>query len=110
MGDPEDKHILASLFAKIKEHENDYDARERLVYQALSVAKKLGYKSGIRFDAADPTWPVVCITLPDNGGEVSWHCPPYDVPFTQYTTEEKYKRCERYIVSVVSAILYRTNK
>ena len=104
MSDEELAHVLGTLFAKIKEHEKDYDVRERLVYKALSTAKILGYKSGIRFDAADPTWPVVCITLPDKGGEVSWHCPPYDVPFVEYTTDEKYKRCEDYIA------LHCTNK
>lgn len=89
--------FLAETLQQIEIHETNYQEREVLVYRALSIAKKLNYPSGIRFDSTDnPPWPVVCITLPNGVGEVSWHCPPYTEPFTGYDTAEKYKRCQEY--------------
>ena len=86
------------LLAEIEENETNYAQRERLVYQAFAMASQLGYKCGVRFDPTDnPPWPVFCIHLPNGIGEVSWHCPPYKVEFSGYDTEEKYKRCRRYV-------------
>ena len=93
--------LLAALLKQIEKHETNYQEREPLVYNALGIAKKLNYPSGIRFDSTDKQpWPVVCITLPDGVGEVSWHCPPYTEPFTGYDTAKKYKRCQEYVKRV----------
>lgn len=97
---------LAELFVEIEKNETNYAVREPLVYQALATAKRLGYKAGIRVDAKDlagpvdaneRAWPIVCIVLPDAIGEVSWHCPAYDVPYTNYDTVEKYRRAQQYV-------------
>ena len=88
---------LAELFVEIEKNETNYAVREPLVYQALATAKRLGYKAGIRVDANELAWPIVCIVLPDAIGEVSWHCPAYDVPYTNYDTVEKYRRAQQYV-------------
>lgn len=53
--------------------------REFYVVKAVYLAKKIGYKAGIRFDKNGENsynWPVWCIELP-NIGEISWHCPSF---------------------------------
>lgn len=88
---------LAGLFDAIERNETNYAVREKLVYAALGEAAALGYKVGIRVDVKEePTWPVVCIMLPGGIGEVSWHCPAYDTPYTGYDTTEKYRRTQAY--------------
>ncbi len=94
---------FGGLLTEIEANETNYEKREALVYEALFVAKKFKYKCGIRFDNTDnPPWPVVCIELPCGFGEVSWHCPPYTTPFTEYDTKEKYARCQRFRDLMVS--------
>jgi hypothetical protein len=90
-----DERALSHLFVQIEQNEINYALRERLVYQALGLAGKLGYTCGIRVDPADVKWPIVCIDLPSLG-EVSWHCPARDVVFSGYTTEQKYARTRMY--------------
>lgn len=91
------KQVLAGVLTEIEKHETDYALRETLVYEALSLASRMGYKCGVRTDKTETNpWPVVVILLPDVG-EVSWHCPPYDAStYTGYDTAEKYKRTRAY--------------
>lgn len=88
---------LSLLFALIEKNETNYGVREGLVYQALAMAKALGYVAGIRVDPKHLDWPIVCITLPNDLGEVSWHCPAYTPPYDGYSTEEKYERARAYV-------------
>ncbi len=88
---------LSLIFALIEKNEMNYSVREGLVYQALATAKALGYAAGIRVDPKDRAWPIVCITLPDGLGEVSWHCPAYTTPYQGYDTKEKYERTRAYV-------------
>jgi hypothetical protein len=90
---------LKETLAEIAANDANYPVREKLVYRALAEAVALGYKAGIRFDTDDKDaakWPVVCIMLPDIG-EVSWHCPAYDMKFTGYDTAEKYRRIAQFV-------------
>jgi len=92
---------LADTFAQIewadKQEPAKYEIRTTFVYQALALARKLGYPSGIRFDEKEgPEWPVVVIDLPGQG-EVAWHCKYYDKVWDGHTVEDKYKRIKAYI-------------
>jgi hypothetical protein len=70
---------LNSILVEIEANYTNYDIRYILILKALILAKQLGYKSGFRFDATEPLWPVIAIMLPV--GEISWHMPPCDLVF-----------------------------
>ncbi len=88
------------VLKNIEKNETNYDLREFLVVQAIYLAKKIGYKAGIRFDKSMDNsydWPVWCIELP-NIGEISWHCPSFKGEYDGYTTDEKYNRIHQYLM------------
>ncbi len=95
---------LCNALTQIEENETNYAEREKLVWEALVIAKHLGYKAGVRFDPAEPTWPVVAIELP-GVGEVSWHCPAYDAAYTGYSVAEKYARTKAFVATARAAEL-----
>lgn len=81
---------LAQVLDLIAVHDEDYEVRYPLVWKALSLALSHGYAAGVRFDPADPEWPVVYIELPT--GQTSWHMPQHPVEWDGHTTAEKYRR------------------
>ena len=83
---------LASVLEKIKINDTNYDIRYPLVFEAINLSQKLGYKTGIRID---DEWVVFQIQLPT--GQVSWHMPSDGDDWDGHSTEEKYKRCDDYI-------------
>lgn len=85
---------LMDLPLRIRQHDTDYDVRYGLVLEAMALAHRVGFKAGFRFDPADPEWPVAYIELPT--GQVSWHLPQHPVVWDRHTTEEKYRRIERF--------------
>ncbi len=97
---------MVSLLKDIETNDTNYDIRERLVWQLLSLAKQMDYSCGVRFDPEDmedyitrscsDVWPVVCIELPDVG-EVAWHMPPCNIKYDGHSTEEKYQRTKKWI-------------
>lgn len=89
---------LPALLKLIEENDSKYDVREKLVYQALALAKSLGYEAGIRFDPAEPNWPVVCIMLP-GFGEVYWHCPAFPRAYDVYSSKDKYERINKFVMN-----------
>jgi len=88
---------LADTLAMIREHDADYEIRERLVWQALDQALKAGLSAGVAFDPGEPNWPVVYLDLPT--GQVSWHQPMYGRGWDGHTTDEKYRRIDAYVAS-----------
>ena len=98
------KDKLCDILLQIDNAENlpkpeniDYEKRTTLVYEALSLASRLGYQCGIRKlkDSEDTGWPVVVIKLPT--GEVSWHCKATDLEYDGYNTCEKYNRIRKFV-------------
>lgn len=89
---------LAQILGDIERHDNDYDTRYGLVFEALSVALGAGYAAGIRFDPEQPEWPVAYLELPT--GQVSWHLPQHQRSWDEHDTPTKYERCKAFIASV----------
>jgi len=93
---------LKYVLKNIENNETNYEIREILIAQAMYLAKKIGYKAGIRFGTLTDEndngndWPVWCIELP-NIGEISWHCPSFKGVYDGYTTNEKYDRIHKYL-------------
>ncbi len=85
---------FAELLLSIKEHDLDYDVRNRLVIHALGFADALGYLAGIRIDPAEPEWPVAFVELPQ--GQCSWHLREHPLPWDLHTTTAKHARIEAY--------------
>jgi len=86
------RQALVETLRAIEQNDTNYAQRTKLVYAAMHYASELDYFCGVRYDASEGTeWPVFCIILP-GVGEVAWHCKGHLFPFTNYTTEEKYKR------------------
>jgi hypothetical protein len=86
---------LRQVLFQIEKNDKNYEVRDRLVWEAVFLAKQLGYKAGISFDAAQPEWPGICIELPT--GQVSWHMEQYPDPWDGHTTEEKYQRIHEWV-------------
>ncbi len=75
---------FAELLLSIKQHDLDYDVRNRLVIHALGFADLLGYLSGIRIDPDEPEWPVAYIELPvsaNGGGQITYHLSQHPLPW-----------------------------
>lgn len=93
--------LLRELLAedvKSDDDESHYEARNRLVYMAISVANQLGYKAGFRIDLEFPRWPVAFIELP-YGGQISYHLPEYPDEWDEHSTLEKRRRIRKQIQS-----------
>lgn len=88
---------LVEVLAQVEEHDTDYDTRFRLVWQAVDLARAVGYPAGVRIDPAEPEWPVVYIELPT--GQVSWHMPQHPEPWDGHDTAEKYRRVREFVQS-----------
>ncbi|AGB41081.1 hypothetical protein Halha_1132 [Halobacteroides halobius DSM 5150] len=87
---------LEEALQKIKKTDRkDYEARNKAVLRAMSLALEKGYEAGIRMDYTKPEYPVVYIELPT--GQVSWHLPEHRKEWDGHTTEEKYNRIEQYL-------------
>ncbi|WP_191304451.1 hypothetical protein [Lentzea cavernae] len=91
---------LVRVLAQIEEHDQNYDVRYRLVWQAAGLARDVGYDAGIRIDPNEPEWPVVYIELPD--AQVSWHMPQHPVAWDGHDTEEKYRRVRAFVQAATS--------
>jgi hypothetical protein len=89
---------LKETLQKIELNDTNYSIRYILVQKAMYLASVLGYKSGVRIDTEEPDWPVYVIDLPT--GQVSWHMPAVAVAYDGHTTEEKYKRCRNFNLTV----------
>lgn len=81
-----------------------YSLRNRAIYQLIAAAAVLGWPTGFRqchvkhdADAVEECWPVAYVDLPD-GGQVSWHLPPYSSEWDGHDNDEKYRRIERYLM------------
>lgn len=83
------------LLRLIRENDQNYEVRYRLILEALAVARKHGYAAGIRIDPAEPEWPVAFIELPVVG-QISWHLPQHPVEWDGHDTEEKWRRIEAF--------------
>ncbi|GAB6098219.1 hypothetical protein JCM16358_00980 [Halanaerocella petrolearia] len=87
---------LEETLKKIKQTDKqDYEARNKAVIKAMSLALEKGYEAGIRMDYTKPEYPVVYIELPT--GQVSWHMPEHTKAWDGHSTQEKYKRIDRYL-------------
>lgn len=86
--------------SKIEQNDENYNKRTSLVMDALGLAKKLNYQWDIRQDSdsgSGDDYFVVAIKLPDDIGEVAWHCKrPTPLLYDGHSTEEKYKRIDRF--------------
>ena len=80
---------------------NDYDYRNLLVYEAMTLALRMDLKAGIRIDLAEPDWPVAYIELPT--GQITYHLPRHDTPWDGHTTEEKNRRIRKFIMDIASS-------
>lgn len=91
-----DYSLLLSFLYVIREHDSkgEYAERNEYILHALSAAKDLGFKAGLWLDAKEPNWPVVYIELPT--GQVSWHIPFDENRWDGHSTEEKYRRIEKF--------------
>lgn len=91
---------LATYLALIDRFQQagDYEARNRHVYNAMSVAVNMGLDAGIRIDPEEPEWPVIYIELPT--GQVSWHVPQHCYAWDQHTDEEKNARVDDYVEKI----------
>lgn len=98
--------------ALIKENDTVYQVRNKLVNNLVDLARLLGFERGFRISEEDDAeeWPIVCITLPKDFGQVSWHVPksdfsmfgkdellPYPQKWDRHTTEVKYERIDNFI-------------
>ncbi len=92
---------FAELLLSIKQHDLDYDVRNRLVIHALGFADLLGYLSGIRIDPAEPEWPVAYIELPQ--GQITYHLSQHPLPWDGHSTATKFERIEAYVAHVREA-------
>ncbi|MEA4926828.1 MAG: hypothetical protein VB084_16165 [Syntrophomonadaceae bacterium] len=88
-------YILAEILKSIKDNDTNYDARYKLVFQAVCVALENGLQAGVRMDESEPEWPVLYIELPT--GQVSWHMPQHIKAWDGHDTEEKYRRINEFI-------------
>lgn len=86
--------LLRQILREVEAADTDYERREDLVWDAVSLARALGYPAGVRIDPDAPEWPVVLIELPT--GQVTWHMPQHPTPWDGHDTEEKYRRCRAY--------------
>jgi len=95
-----DKQILGTFLSLIEQFDQagEYEARNKHIYAALSVAVNLGFEAGIRLDPDEPEWPVVFIELPT--GQVSWHVPQHQHSWDGHSNEEKSSRVSRYIENI----------
>jgi len=77
------------------DEDGDYDTRNRLVMEAVTLAQELGFRAGYRIDPDEPAWPVAVIELvmPDGSeAQVSWHLPEHPRRWDGHDTDEKYRR------------------
>jgi hypothetical protein len=86
---------LIRVLAQIEEHDQNYDVRYGLVWQAAELAREVGYATGIRIDPNEPEWPVIYIDLPT--GQISWHMPQYTGEWDGHDTAEKYRRVREFV-------------
>jgi len=89
---------LAKLFYEIEINDTNYDKRYHLVFEAMSIAGKLGYPTGQRQE--DEEWYILYIHLSEHG-QISWHMPSNKIKWDGHTTDEKYKRCREFSSSVL---------
>jgi len=85
---------LRDVLLRIKANDTDYAVRYGLVLEAVHMAHKAGYETGFRIDPEEPEWPVAYIETPE--GQVSWHLPQHIKPWDGHSTEEKFRRIERF--------------
>jgi hypothetical protein len=95
MVDPFFARLLAGVLKRIEAHDIDYAEREKLCYDALFLARRIGYPAGFRVDPTDHDWPVLYIQLPT--GQVSWHMPQFPQAWDGHDTAEKYARCRAFV-------------
>lgn len=93
---PAFKDVL--LIIREAEKKQDYDLRNRAIIEAVYMALFIGHDAGVRFDPAEPEWPVFFIELPT--GQVSWHLPQHVKTWDGHSTEEKYARLVMYVDGV----------
>ncbi len=96
---PSTQRKLSYILRQISEADKirDYDTRNKLNLQALVLADRLGYPTGIRFDPDEPEWPVLYIVLPHGIGQVAWHVPAGAEKYDGHTNEEKEERCKKFM-------------
>jgi hypothetical protein len=87
--------ILRETLTEIEKNDLEYATRYGLVLKALHFAHELGMVAGIRIDPDEPAYPVVYIELPT--GQVSWHMPQHVVDWDGHSTEEKYRRTNKWV-------------
>jgi hypothetical protein len=92
---------LAAKLLEIQacDERQEYHTRNRLVYEALALARDVGLQVGMRIDAEEPEWPCAFIELPT--GQVSWHLPQHVNEWDNHTTEQKQLRMLKFIANVM---------
>jgi hypothetical protein len=80
---------LATVLIRIKEVDQLYDKRNKLIFKALGLATELGYNVGVKIGEA-----VAYIDLPT--GQISWHLPEYNWHWDGHTTAEKFRRIDQF--------------
>jgi hypothetical protein len=95
-----EKVSLANKLLEITYHdaESQYDNRNLMVYEAIALAQRCGYKAGIRFDPKEPEWPVAFIELPT--GQISYHLPQHVKEWDNHSSEEKRLSILEYVAIV----------
>src|SRR5947209_10309978 len=96
------RRVLAEILLDVERHDRNYQLRNDLVLRALSIARFADLAAGMRFDPAEPEWPVAMIELPT--GQVSWHLPQHARAWDGHTTEQKYERISRFADLVVASV------
>lgn len=95
MVDPFYLRLLAGVLRDIERADTDYEHRERLVWDALFLARRANLAAGFRLDPDEPCWPVAFIELPT--GQVSWHMPEHRHEWDGHDVPTKYERCRAFI-------------
>lgn len=85
-----------TVLSLIKGQERNYAMLEALVYRAVGLARALGLRAGVRIDAAEPDWSLVCIELP-KVGQVAWRCPAFTARGEPPSAEANYARLEGFL-------------
>lgn len=90
--------VAEDASARGASHEEDrqacYVRRNRAVMKGLHFASKAGIACGVRFDPAEPEWPVVYFALPD--GQVSFHVPQFAEAFDGHSKADVLDRVVKF--------------
>jgi hypothetical protein len=89
---------LSDVLKQIELNDTNYDIRYHLVFEALSLASKLNYRTGQKQDQDDKDWYILYIYLPGDK-QVSWHMPNNNIEWDGHNTVTKYERCREFCLN-----------